>query len=155
MKRICIILAFLTLGPLSAFGQTKEETMDFIVSEFKSFERKDYHAIEANFSPAGDTFTLKRRDPKHKDFALSFQMKDVEVYKVTVNHPNGIDQYRLMVRPRGRDGCIMKNSVRITTTVKLGPTMDNENQCRALERAFARLTTLTTARKYLFYEPVK
>jgi hypothetical protein len=31
--------------------------------------------------------------------------------------------------------------------------MDNEGKCQALERAFTRLTVLTTGRKFLFSTP--
>jgi hypothetical protein len=87
--------------------------------------------------------------------ALTFQLKDVEIYKVTVNHANGINQFRLMVRTRGKESSIGQNSRPIAGAVKISPTMDNERKCLALERAFARLTTLTTGRKYLFYDSFK
>lgn len=155
MKHLFLILACLILGSGSAFGQTKEETMDFLVNEFKSFERKDYQFTEIKFSPAGDAFTLRRNSKKRKDYALSFQLKDVEIYRVTVNHANGINKFRLMVRTRGRESTIGQNSRPYMGALKISPTMDNERKCLALERAFARLTTLTTGRKYLFYDPVK
>lgn len=155
MKRVFIVLALLILGSGCAFAQTKEETMDFLVNEFKSFERRDYQFTEIRFSAAGDTLTLRRNTKKHKDYALTFQLKDVEIYKVTVNHANGVNQFRLMVRTRGRDVHIGKNSQRYVGAIKITPSMDNERKCLALERAFARLTMLTTGRKYLFYDPVK
>jgi len=155
MKRVFLILAFLVLGAGSAFGQTKEETMDFLVNEFKSFERKEYRFTEINFSPAGDAFTVRRNSKKHKDYALTFQLKDVEIYKVTVNHASGVNQFRLMVRTRGRDAYIGRNSHRYAGALKVSPNMDNERKCLALERAFARLTMLTTGRKYLFYDQIK
>lgn len=155
MKRLLIILALLLLGPVSAFAQTKEETMDFLINEFKSFERRDYHFTELKFSPAGDAFTLRRTSRKRKDYALTFQLKDVEIYKITINHANGINQFRLMVRTRGRDVYIGRNNLRYAGALKISPTMDNERKCLALERAFARLTMLTTSRKFLFYDTIK
>ncbi len=155
MKRLFLMLACLILGSGSAFGQTKEETMDFLVNEFKSFERKDYQYTEIKFSPAGDAFSLRRNSKHRNGYALTFQLKDVEIYKVTVNHANGINQFRLMVRTRGRESSIGQNSRPIAGAVKISPTMDNERKCLALERAFTRLTTLTTGRKFLFYDSVK
>jgi hypothetical protein len=152
MNRAFIILALLILASGSAFGQTKEETMAFLVNEYRSFERRDYQFTEIKFPPAGDAFSVRRNSKKHRDYALTFQLKDVEIYKVTVNHANGVNQFRLMVRTRGRDVYIGKNSHRYAGALKISPSMDNERKCMALERAFARLTTLSTGRKYLFYD---
>jgi uncharacterized protein YkuJ len=155
MKRALALLALLWLCPWSAFAQTKDETINFIKSEYRSFEKQEYMYKEIYFSPAGDAFTLRRSAQKRKDYLITFQLGDVDIYMVTVNHPNAVNQYRLMVRTRGREGSIAKDGSRFVGELKISPSINNEKKCLALERAFTRLTTLTTGRKFLFYDPVK
>ena len=153
MKRSAIILPLLLLGPMAAPAQTREETIEFLKGEFKSFESKEYMYKDISFSPAGDAFTLRRSSQGKKDYVVTFQLKDVEVYKVTVNHANGIDKHALIVRNRGRDTHIMKDGYTFKGGLKITPNMENERKCLALERAFTRLTMLTTGRTFLFYDP--
>jgi len=158
MKSSAIILALLLLGPVAAPAQTREETIEFITSEFKAFESKEYTYKDMTFSPSGDTFSIRRSSQGEKDFVLTFPLKDVEIYKVTLNHPNGINKFQLMVRNRGRDTSIQKDGHAFQSSakgaLKITPAMENEKKCLALERAFTRLTLLTTSRKFLFYDPV-
>ena len=154
MNRFCISLVFLLFCPRLGMAQTRDETVNFIIDEFKSFERKDYQYTELGFSANGDTFTMRRNTPRHKGRALSFQLKEVEIYTATVPRPDKMTLFTLMVRNRGRDGYLQKNSLRFAGTVKLLPSTGDERQYRALERAFARLTALSTGRKFLFYESI-
>jgi uncharacterized protein YkuJ len=153
MKVLVFILAALLLGPLPARAQTREETIEFLTSEYRAFESRGYLFKEITFSPAGDSFTLRRSAQGEKGYVISFNLKDVEIYKVTLNHANGINKFQLMVRARGRDAVISKDGNPVKMPLKISPAMDNERKAQALERAFTRLTALTTGRKFLFYTP--
>jgi len=150
MKQLYAILAFLFLLPASALAQTREETVDFITSEYKAFESDPYRFREITFSPSGDAFTLYRVAHGKKAYSVTFKLKDVEIYKVTINHANGINKHQLMVHLRGWAPRMMKNGAPFKGTMKITPAMENQRKCLALERAFARLTELTTGRKPLF-----
>lgn len=174
MKHFAITLVLMLLGPAFAPAQTREETIEFITSEFKAFESKEYMYKDMTFSPSGDSFTIRRSSQGDKDYVLTIPLKDVEIYKVTLNHANGINKFQLMVRNRGRETSILKDGYKFQSGPKPGPgreggasdsysskgglkitpAMENEKKCLALERAFIRLTMLTTSRKFLFYDPV-
>jgi hypothetical protein len=153
MKRFSIILVFLLLGPLAVFGQTKEETMAYITSEFKSFETPDYIFAELAFSPSGDAFTIRRKSKGKKEYVITIPLKTADVYMVTLNHANGINKHYLVARSLGKDTLIAKDGAHVRGDFKITPAMDNEGKCQALERAFTRLTVLTTGRKFLFSTP--
>ena len=102
MKAWLLVLVCFFLAPWYAPAQTREETIGFIVSEYRSFESREYKYKEITFSPAGDTFTIRRAAQGDKDYVVTFNLKDVEVYKVTINHANGINQHELMVRKPGQ-----------------------------------------------------
>jgi hypothetical protein len=150
MKPLCAILAFLILLPASGLAQTREETVDFIIGEYKAFESDPYRYREITFSPSGDAFTLYRVAHGKKAYEVTFKLKDVEIYKVTINHANGINKHQLMAHLRGWAPRMTKNGAPLKGPLKITPAIENENKCLALERAFARLTTLTTGRKVLF-----
>lgn len=150
MKAWLLVLVCFFLAPWYAPAQTREETIGFIVSEYRSFESREYKYKEITFSPAGDTFTIRRAAQGDKDYVVTFNLKDVEVYKVTINHANGINQHQLMVRNRGSETSIGRDGSTFKGAVKITPTIDNENKILALERAFTQLTLLTTGRKPLF-----
>ena len=154
MKRTELLLAILLLGPVVAQAQSKEETIEFIKSEFKAFESKEYMYKDLSFSPAGDAFTIRRSAQGDKDYLIQFNLKDVEIYRVTINHGNGINKHALIVRNRGRETNLGKDGFTFKGGFKITPNMENEKKCLALERAFTRLTMLTTDRKFLFYDPV-
>jgi uncharacterized protein YkuJ len=149
MKPFLVFLALLCLCPWYAFGQSKDETIDFLTSEYRAFESRGYIYTELTFAPKGDSFTLKRVKDRGKDYLVSFNLRDVEIYQVTINSANGISKHQIMVRNRGRDTGIQKDGRNYTGVLKISPAMDNEKKCEALERAFNRLIALTTGRKYL------
>jgi uncharacterized protein YkuJ len=150
MKRLLIVFALLLLGPLGAFAQTKEETIAFITSEYRSFEGLGYTYKQVAFSPGGDAFTLRRTAQGRKEYVVTFRLKDVDIYKVTLNHANGINRHQLMVRPRGAEPNMARDGFSFKAPMKITPAMEDERKCQALERAFTHLTTLTTGRKFLF-----
>ena len=155
MNRFGKILAVLLLGPALAWAQTREETVDFIVKEFRSFERRDRVYSEIQFSPRGDSFKLVRSTPAHHQGTVEFQLKDVDIYRVTHNKPNCVNSYQLLVSPRGREAGVQKNGKKAQETVAITPRTRNGRKCLALERAFTRLTQLTTDRKFLFDDPAR
>ena len=147
MKLWIAVLVCFFLSPYFACAQTRDETVAYIVSEFKSFESREYKYTEVAFPPSGDTFTLRRKAQGDKDYVLTFSLKDVDIYKVTLNHPNGINQHQLMVRPRGPAAGITKDGATFKGVLKMSPATENESKILALERAFARMTELATGRK--------
>jgi hypothetical protein len=153
MKFLVFLLVLLSLAPLPAAAQSREETIDFLISEYRAFESRGYQFKAIAFSPAGDSFTLRRSAYGERGYQVSFNLKDVEIYKVTLNQANGINKYQLMVRSRGRDTSMTKDGNIVKTPLKISPAMENEKKAEALERAFTRLTVLTTGRKFLFYTP--
>lgn len=153
MKFLRFILLSLLLCPMPGMAQTKEETIDFLTTEYRAFESRGYLFKELTFSPAGDAFTLRRSAQGEKGYVITFNLKDVEIYKVTLNHANGVNKYQIMVRTRGRDTNLRKDGNLVRTPLKISPAMENEKKAQALERAFTRLTALTTGRKFLFYTP--
>ena len=143
---IAVLVCFF-LSPYFACAQTRDDAVTYIVDEFKSFESREYKYTEVAFSPSGDAFTLRRKHQDNKDYVLTFNLKDVDIYKVTVNHPNGINLHQLMVRPRGPAAGITRDGATFKGAVKMSPATENEPKILALERAFARMTELATGRK--------
>jgi hypothetical protein len=74
----------------------------------------------------------------------------VDIYKVTIHHANGIDKHQIMVRVRGLGPRLVRDGSTSWTPMKITPAMEDEKKCDALARAFTRLITLTTGRKFLF-----
>ena len=138
---------------LFAFGQSKQETIDFIISEFKSIENNTYVFKDVTFSQGGAIFTFRRYRPGKPDKAVVIDLKDVDIYRVAIHHANGADFYNLDVRSLGRDGNFMANGLKYNGTWTLLGRIDSERKARALEKAFLRLTELTTGRKDLFPVP--
>lgn len=161
MKRYAAVLAFLLLCPLVGFAQTKEpskeelknELVSYITGEFKSFESASYSFKEISFSQNGDAFTLKKVAQGEPEVAISFQLKNVDIYKVTTRPASGVEKHYLLVRSRGRDTSLTKNGQHHIGDYKLTPSIDNGMKIQAMERAFNRLITLTTTRKTPYSMP--
>ena len=150
MGRFLLLGSLLWLGPVALLAQSREETMNYIVSEFKSLDSKTYTGREIAFSSSGDSFTFRRNRLGKPEKGTTFQLAKVDVYCVTLHRPRGIDRFRLMVRSRGKDGIFLANGVNFQGELPLASYCDNERKMRALEKAFLRLTTLVTGRKELF-----
>ena len=153
MNRYLNIFSFLLLTPVVLFSQTREETADFIIKEFKSLENKTYFMTEVAFSPTGDTFTLRRRRQNRPDKGLVIPLKHVDIYCRPTHHATGVDSYDLVARSRGRDGLITLNGLAFHGTVNLVGGSQDAWKIRALERAFVHLTALVGGRKELFSPP--
>lgn len=155
MQRFRSVLALLILGPMFGFAQSREEIVKFIVDEYKSFEKRERIYNEIQFSPQGDSFRLIRSTKAHNKATVVFQLKDVDIYRVVHNKADGVNQFQLLVGPRGREASLQANGKKALEPLPLTPRTRNGMKCLALERAFTRLTALTTDRKFLFYDPFK
>jgi len=153
MRSMMKILIFITLSPLLAFGQSKEEIAGFIISELKSYELRTHPIKEVAFNASGDTFTFRHAMQGNRERSLVVPLNNVDIYAVKKHHRGGISTFRLLVRCRGLNQNITLNGLAFHGTEVLVPDMENEKQAKALERAFAKLTTLTTGRKFPFWEP--
>lgn len=153
MVRYFLIILLLGLGPAALRGQTREETMNYIVDEFKSLENRTYTIREITFSPSADSFTFRRSRQGRKESGTTLKLAQVDIYCVTVHRANGIDHFNLVARSRGRDGVMLANGVKYQGAMPLIGTIENEKKVRSLEKAFARLTALVTGRKELFPVP--
>jgi len=153
MNQFMKALAIAAITCLSAFGQSKEETMEFITREIKSFETRWYLIREVSFSPSGDTFTIRRGVVGRPERSLVIPLKNVDIYAQRIRHGNGTESWNLAVRCRGKDEPILVNNLSYNGTEHIIGRIENKSQAMALQRAFARLTTLATGRKELFASP--
>ena len=153
LSRSLPVLVFAALCCASGFAQTREETMEFLTTEIKSYETRAYHIPEVKFSASGDTFTIRRGLVAKRLRTLIIPLKHVDIFTVRVRQPNGVDSYNLVARTRGRDQPITVNNAAFTGTENIIGRIENRRQAQALERAFARLIELTTGRKALFTTP--
>ena len=153
MARILPSLVLASLSWAGGFAQTREETMEYITREIKSYETRTYLIREAGFSANGDTFTIRRGLVAKRVRTLIIPLKNVDIFAVRVRQGNGIDSYNLAVRTRGRDLPITVDNGAFTGTENIIGRIENRRQAMALEKAFGRLIELTTGRKNLFAAP--
>ena len=153
MNQIARLIPFLFLAPVAVLGQSREETMKYIIDELRSMESRAYTLREVSFSPSGDTFTYKRQRNGLPDKGTVIPLAKVDIYCVTVHRATGIDYANLVVRPRGKDGEFIANGFKTKGTMSLIGRIEDEKKVQALEKAFAHLTRLVTGRKDLFPAP--
>jgi hypothetical protein len=148
------VLPLLFICPLALLAQAKNDTEKYIIDEIKSLESRNYFIRDIAFSPSGDTLTLVRgRSDKAGDKGTVIPLAKVDIYCVTVHRANGIDHYNLVARSRGREGNFILNGVKFNGVTNLVGMVQDERKAKALEKAFNRLTVLTTGRKELFPIP--
>ena len=152
MVRFPKLLPFLFLSQLVLFGQSREETADFIIKEIKSLEDKTFVVADASFSPTGDTFTFRRRHHGKPDKGVVLPLKNVDIY-CCPTHVGGSDYFKLVARSRGRDGLMTLNGLAFHGSVSLVGRSQDERKMKALERAFLHMTALAGGRKELFVSP--
>lgn len=150
MNNLIKLVPFLCLSQMFALAQSKEETINFLVSEFKSFEDRTFTIREFTFSPGGDTFTMKQGRQTKGDKGVVVPLKNVDIYCVPTHKPNGVDVYRIVIQSRGVNGMFMVNGVNFLGTYPIAGKIENERKAKALEKAFNHLIALVTDRKPLF-----
>ena len=70
----------LVLGSGSAFGQSKQATINYIIDTIKSLESTTYTVKEVFFlSPDGSVFTIRKQVSGKKERKLVIPLKDVDV----------------------------------------------------------------------------
>ena len=152
MNRFLASLSFLLLAQPALFGQSRDETANFIIQEIKSLETKTYIVTEVAFSAPGDVFTFRRRRVGWPDKGLIIPLANADIFCSTYHRADGVNRYTLVVRSRGRDGLITVNGLHYRGTVNL-VAMEDERKAKALERAFAHMAALVGGRKELFSPP--
>jgi hypothetical protein len=138
------------LGHLALFGQSRDETADFIIKEMRSLEDKTFFMTDISFSPSGELFTLRRRHQGKPDKSVVLSLKQVDIYCCPTHHAGGSDFYKLVARSRGRDGQFTVNGLTFHGSVNLVGRSLDKRKMKALERAFGHMAALAGGRKELF-----
>ncbi len=153
MARILPSLVLAALCWTGGSAQTKEETMEFITRELRSYETRTYLIREAGFNASGDTFTIRRGLVAKRQRTLVIPLKNVDIFTVRIRQGSGVDSYNLVARTRGRDQPITVDNGLFYGTQNIIGRIENKRQALALEKAFGRMIELTTGRKSLFAAP--
>jgi hypothetical protein len=150
--RTCIKSLVLLFGAaVSGFSQTREETIEFITREIRSYESRTFAIRELAFQENGAVFKI-RRGPSGggPDKTLLIPLKNVNIFAARIRNPSGTETYNLAVRCRGKDQPITVNNLVYHGNENIIGRIPDRRQALALERAFAHLTELTTGRRDLF-----
>ena len=153
MNRITGLLLPLLLASGLLRAQSKEETMQYILDEFKSLESLDYTVRNIAFSASGDSFSFTRQHRGGSEQGCVVPLAKVDIYAVTVHRANGVDYMNLLVRARGKEGDFMENGLRRMGTMALVVHIEDERKVKSLAKAFNHLIHLVTGRKDLFHVP--
>jgi hypothetical protein len=145
---------FLMLG-ISLFGQSKPETVEFIIREMKSCENDVLEMKDVDFSDGYGTCKIKTGVPGQlNEKSLEFTLSEVDIFTSTKIVKTGKDEYiyvySLLASPRGRNGGIRKNLSRNAGTEIILQNILNGEKVKGLELAFAHLTELITGQRKLF-----
>jgi len=154
LRYFALLLISLTFE-FSLFGQSKIETVEFIIREMKSFGNDAQEIKEIEFSDNGSLCKIKTAVPgQMNEKTLEISLSEVDIFACTKIVKMGTDEYvylySLLASSRGRNGQIRKNlSKRSGTEIILQNTL-NGQKIKGLESAFAHLTELVTGQKKTF-----
>lgn len=123
-------------------AQTKVETMDFIVKEFKIFERDEHIIKELAFSEDGSVFTFKSYVPTKPERKLTIPLKEVDIYTVRKKGADGQPRYSLVVESKGRAGRFKLNERNISGVHTILKNAQNPRRLEGLVKAFSHLVML-------------
>lgn len=140
IKLSLIVLAF----GLVAMAQTKVETIDFIIKEFRVFERDEHIIKNISFSEDGSVFNFKSYVPPKPERKLTIPLKEVDIYTIWQLGANGTRRYSLVVESKGRAGRFQVNDRNVFGVRTILKDARNPQRLEALAKAFAHLTMLDT-----------
>jgi hypothetical protein len=141
VSSILKISLILLLSPALACAQSKEETIAYLIREIKSLESKEYTVRTIAFSPDGGAMTFRRHIIGKTEKEMVIQFKDVDIFHVTFNRPEGHNFFDLVVRTRGKDATILLDNARVKGTKSLFR-LTSEQKAEAMDEAFNRLIEL-------------
>ena len=155
MHRTSAILVLFFLFGGSLFGQSKPETVEFIIREIKSCENDVLEVKDVDFSDSYGTCKIKTGIPGQlNEKSMEFTLSEVDIFTSTKIVKTGKDEYiyvySLLASPRGRNVGIRKNLSRNTGTEVILQNILNGEKIKGLESAFAHLTELITGQRKSF-----
>lgn len=140
-KLVRQLMMIFTLG-LSLFAQSKQETMDYLVRELKSFEKDTFLVKEVSFSGDGSILTYRTYVPTTPERKLTLPLKDVNIFMTCRTNSKGPYTYDLVVETKNRTGRFQINDRNVFGTKRIIKGELNQNRIKALEKAFSHLSML-------------
>ena len=149
------ILLLLFASCLALPGQSKAETIEYLIREMKSFSNDRLEVKEVEFSDDTASCKIKTAVPGQIDErTLEFSLSEADVYASTkiIKMPNEdyVYSYSLLVSSRGASGGLRKNISRINGTEAIVQNVLNYQKIKGVESAFTHLAELVTGHKRTF-----
>jgi hypothetical protein len=148
-----LFILWLSVCPL--LGQSKNETISFIINEMKSCENDQLELRDIDFSDNGNLCKIRvSMLNQFSEKSIELSLKDVDIYSVTKIIRLGVDEqvyvYSLVASPRGRNGAIRRNMTTIMGMEVILHNIPNAHKVNCIELAFRHLTELITGKPKVF-----
>ena len=123
-------------------AQTAQETMTYIVQEFKSYETESHLIKDVQFSANGSVFEFKSYIPVTPEVKISIPLAQVHIFVTNKSTDTGLHRYDLVVESKGRKGKFQVNGNNTSGIHFLLKGVSNKKRVQSLQKAFAHLTSL-------------